>query len=70
MAVNQDTYQPAAPDTAECPHCGAVVPSLAYPSPGLGLATLGYRCLSCEREWHELRGRNGARRIWELDPTD
>jgi hypothetical protein len=63
-----EVYRPADAATAECPRCGAVVPSLAYPSPGLDLAMLRHRCPTCRGWWSELRNRDGIRRAW--DPAE
>jgi hypothetical protein len=63
----QDNYQPAPPDTATCPHCGATVPSLDPAAPFVRLANLCYRCLDCARNWSEVRGPHGAERFWDVE---
>ena len=51
----QDTYHPAAPATAECPHCGATVAGAPSAGPTtLTLTLLKWTCPQCGRRWNEV----------------
>ena len=55
----EDTYRPAIPTQAECPHCGALLDG-APDSPHLRIIMLNWLCPACGGEWSEIRGTRGA----------
>ena len=60
-----DRYSPA-PGTATCPYCDQVVAGVDVP-PACQVALLTFRCPGCDREWDEVRKRDGVGRFYERD---
>jgi hypothetical protein len=68
-----DTYTPAPPMGATCPHCGATIPTGAPASPHVRASYLDWLCPACGEPWCELRGTRfeppgqpqGVRRYWD-----
>jgi Zn finger protein HypA/HybF involved in hydrogenase expression len=52
----QDTYKPAAPGVAVCPHCSAPVEGApTAPTATLHLMVLHWTCPRCGGRWNEVR---------------
>jgi hypothetical protein len=71
MTAQIERYTPADPTTAECPHCGTVVPHIPPPqTPGLELASFLFRCPACGGQWSEYREpARGCARLAHRSPA-
>ena len=58
-STSTDRYTPA-PDTTECPHCGATFHARLY-SDAEWIVVLQLRCAGCQQTWTELRPDAGQR---------
>ncbi len=66
----KDEYVPAAPGTAECPHCGATVAGAPGDWTALETAALRWRCPQCRRAWTEFRTPASVERAWTRAPDN
>ena len=67
--TRQDTYTPADPATAQCPHCGTTVPGAAVASPAVYSTMMILHCPACGGAWSEVRRVGELHRIWEPPPV-
>jgi hypothetical protein len=64
-SLQQDTYTPSPPDSAQCPHCQAQVHGIPAISAVIATAYLELVCPACRGQWSDMRNQRGVHRLWQ-----